>query len=85
MLAAQKLNLRNKLDNTMFNHVSLVSNSCLMIAKKEGVGKEELTKMGKMLWRLFMVLQAYNHKRRDVSLESALAIVSEFKSVFGGE
>ncbi len=68
----------------MFQHVSLVSNRGLMIAKKEGVGKDELTKMGKMLWRLFMVLQAYNHKRKDVSINSVIGIVSEFKSVFGG-
>ncbi len=54
-----------------------------MIAKKEGVHKDTLVQMGKYLWRLFRVMQAYNHKKRDVSLQEVLNIVLEFKSVFG--
>ena len=83
-LADEKLDLTNQLENDMFNHISYVSNRIFMIAKKEGVNKDTLTKMGKYLWRLFRVMQAYNHKKRDASLQDALNIVLEFKSVFGG-
>ena len=84
LLAAQVLNLRNKLDNDMFNHVSYVANRCLMELKKEGASKETLVICGKYLWRLFNVVQAYNHKKRDVTLNELVSIVQEFKAVFIG-
>ena len=84
LLAAQVLNLRNKLDNDMFNHVSYVANRCLMELKKEGASKETLVTCGKYLWRLFNVVQAYNHKKRDVTLDELVSIVQEFKTVFVG-
>jgi len=84
LLAAQTLNLRNKLDNDMFNHISYVSNRCLMEFKKEGASKETLVICGKYLWRLFNVVQAYNHKKRDVTLDEIVSIVQEFKAVFVG-
>lgn len=84
LLADDKLDLTNKLDNDMFNHITYVSNRILMIAKKEGVSKDTLTEMGKYLWRLFRVMQAYNHKKREPSLEEVANIVLEFKSVFTG-
>jgi hypothetical protein len=84
VLAASKLDLRNQLDNDLFNHITYVSNQCLLIAKKEGVDGEALTKMGKMLWRLFNVVRAYNSKKQEVTLEKVLDIIKEFKSVFSG-
>lgn len=84
VLAASKLDLKNKLDNDLFNHITYVSNQSLMIAKKEGLDRESLEKIGKMLWRLFMVVQAYNAKRRDASLEEVLRIVGDFRTVFSG-
>jgi len=84
LMAAQTLDLHKKLDNDMFNHVSLVANRCLFILKKEGTDKESLVSCGKYLWRLFMVAQAYNHKKRDVTLNEVINIVKEFKAVFGG-
>jgi len=83
LLADQSLDLHNKLDNDMFNHISYVSNRCLMIIKKEGVDKDSLVECGKYLWRLFRVAQAYNHKKRDVTLGDIVNIVQEFKVVFG--
>lgn len=84
LMADQVLNLHNKLDNDMFNHVSYVANRCLMELKKEGASKETLVTCGKYLWRLFNVVQAYNHKKRDVTLDELVSIVQEFKSVFTG-
>jgi len=84
VLAASKLDLNNKLDNDLFNHIVYVSNQSLMIAKKEGIDNESLEKIGKMLWRLFMVVQAYNAKRRNASLEEVIRIVGDFRSVFSG-
>lgn len=84
LLADEKLDLNNQLDNDLFNHITYVSNRILMIAKKEGLHKDTLIQMGKYLWRLFMVMQAYNSKRREVSLEEVINIVLEFKSVFTG-
>lgn len=84
LLASQKLDLRTKLDNDMFNHITYVSNRILMIAKTEGINSDTLESMGKYLWRLFRVMQAYNHKMRDVSLNEIINIVSEFKTVFTG-
>jgi hypothetical protein len=55
-----------------------------MIAKKEGVSRDTLEEMGKYLWRLFRVMQAYNSKKRDVTLERIVGIVKEFKNVFVG-
>lgn len=83
-LADEKLDLTNQLDNDMFNHVAYVSNRVFMIAKKEGVHRDTLVEMGKYLWRLFNVVQAYNSKKRDSSLQDALNVVLDFKSVFGG-
>jgi hypothetical protein len=84
VLASDKLDLRNQLDNDMFNHVTYVTNRILMMAKKEGVNKDTLTVMGKYLWRLFRVFQAYNTKKREPTLKDIVNIVLEFKSVFTG-
>jgi len=84
LLADQVLNLHNKLDNDMFNHVSHVANRVLLELKREGASKESLVVCGKYLWRLFNVVQAYNHKKRDVTLSELVSIVQEFKSVFVG-
>jgi len=84
LLASTKFNLNNQLDNDMFNHTSLITNRILMLAKKEGLEKETLVLMGKYLWRLIVVLQAYNHKRRDVTLKEIISTVCDFKAAFGG-
>jgi len=84
LLADERLDLRNQLDNDMFNHITYVSNRILMLAKKEGVSSNSLTSMGKYLWRLFMVMQAYNEKKREPSLQQIADIVLEFKAVFTG-
>lgn len=84
-LADEKLDLSNKLDNDLFNHIAYVSNKCLLLMRDEGVSKDTLVEAGKYLWRLFRVIQAYNHKRREPSLREAVDIVLEFKSVILGE
>lgn len=84
LLADEKLDLTNQLDNDMFNHITYVSNRILMLAKTEGVSSDTLTVMGKYVWRLFRVMQAYNEKKREPSLEQLADIVLEFKSVFTG-
>lgn len=84
LMADQALDLRKKLDNDLFNHISYVANRCLFILKKEGVDRDSIEKCGKYLWRLFMVTQAYNHKQRDATLDEVIGIVKEFKAVFGG-
>ena len=68
----------------MFNHITYVSNRILMIAKEEGVSRDSLEKMGKYLWRLFRVLQAYNEKNRGMSLNEIISIVSDFRAAFNG-
>jgi hypothetical protein len=83
-LADEKLDLKNQLDNDMFNHISYVSNRVFMIVKKEGVHSDTLVEIGKYLWRLFRVIQAYNEKKRESSLTDIINVVSDFKSVFGG-
>jgi len=83
-LASEKFNLRNQLDNDMFNHVIYVTNRVLLLAKRDGVDRESLIQMGKYIWRLIRVMQAYNAKRRDVTLEEIIGIVTEFKAVFTG-
>ena len=55
-----------------------------MLAKKEGIGRPQLEIMGKYLWRLYMVFEAYNHRKRDISFSQIIDIVDEFKSVFVG-
>jgi hypothetical protein len=54
-----------------------------MILKNDGANKESLVACGKYLWRLFRVAQAYNHKKRDITLSEIVNIVQEFKVVFG--
>lgn len=83
-MASIKFDLKNQLDNDMFNHIVYVSNQILMLAKKDGITKESLERMGKYLWRLFNVVMAYNSKRRDVTLNEIVSIVTDFKSVFTG-
>jgi len=84
LLASEKFNLKNQLDNDMFNHVIYVTNRVLLLAKREGIGKESLIKMGKYVWRLIRVMQAYNTKRKNATLEEIANIISEFKAVFVG-
>jgi len=84
LIASERLDLHNKLDNDMFNHIVLVTNRVLLLAKYEGTKRESLISMGKYIWRLIRVIQAYNSKRRNITLEELLGIVNEFKSVFGG-
>ena len=84
ILASEKFDLRNQLDNDMFNHVIYVTNQVLLLAKRDGIGEESLTKMGKYIWRLINVIQAYNSKKRDVTLEELANIVLDFKDVFLG-
>ena len=84
LLAAEKFDTRRKLDRDMFQHVVYVSNRVLMILKQDGISWESTTKAGKYVWRLLRVIQAYNHKRRDVTLREIVNIVTEFKSVFIG-
>ena len=84
-LAAARLDLHSRLDNDMFNHIAYVSNRILMIAKTEGVSKDTLEVMGKYLWRLLRVLQAYNAKKnRETSWREVARVIADFKSVFGG-
>lgn len=68
----------------MFNHIVYVSNRILLLAKKEGVSRDSLEVMGKYLWRLFRVTQAYNDKQKDVTLNEIVNIVLDFKGVFAG-
>lgn len=84
IFAASHLDLTNQLDNDMFNHITYVTNRCLMIMKKEGVGKEQLEAMGKYLWRLFRVIQAYNEKKQQISLNQIINIVNDFRATFSG-
>lgn len=84
IFAASKLDLTKQLDNDMFNHVTYVANRILMLAKKEGTSKESLVIMGKYLWRLFRVFQAYSAKQEKITLEKVINVVIEFKEVFGG-
>lgn len=82
ILAASKLDLTNKLDNDMFNHITYVSNRILLLSKREGISRDTLEEMGKYLWRLFRVFQAYNHKRKNVTLKEIIAIAKEFTATF---
>lgn len=84
LLADEKLDLTNKLDNDLFNHITYVSNQSLLMLKREGVERESLVKIGKLFWRLGNVLQAYNAKKREPSIEQALAIITDMKGIFTG-
>lgn len=84
LMASSKLDLHRELDNKMFNHVTYVSNRILIMLRDDGANKAVLEKAGKYLLRLFMVFQAYNAKRRDVTFSEIIDIVAEFKSVFTG-
>lgn len=84
LVSTISLDTSKRLDRELFQHVSYVANRILMIAKKDGISKNTLIEMGKYLWRFIRVLQAYNHKKRSVTLEEIVSIVEEFKSIFGG-
>ena len=84
LLADEKLDLYNKLDNDLFNHITYVSNQSLLLLKRDGVDKSVLVRIGKLFFRLVMVLQAYNAKLREPSIEQALGIISDMKSIFTG-
>lgn len=83
-LARERFDLRNQLDNDMFNHVVYVSNQSMMLLKKEGANWATAEKIGKLFWRLFNVVRAYNTKNRSVTLQEVLRIVGDFHKVFSG-
>jgi len=84
LLAAQHLDLNTTLDNDLFNHISYVTNRSLILLRDDGVGQNTLVDIGKMLWRLFNVLAAWNEQKREVNLDSLVAIIREFKGVLDG-
>ncbi len=85
MMASVKFDVSKKLDRDAFQHVTYVANKSLAILKNEGLSWESSEKIGKYLWRLVRVMQAYNAKNREVTLDNILDVVLEFKSVFTGE
>jgi len=84
LLADEKLDLSNKLDNDLFNHITYVSNQSLLLLKREGADKDTFVKIGKLTLRLALVLQAYNAKKREPSIEQALDIIADMRSIFTG-
>ena len=84
LLADEKLDLKNKLDNDLFNHITYVSNQSLLMLKREGAKKDTVVKVGKLFWRLGNVLMAYNAKKREPSIDQAIGIITDMKSIFGG-
>ena len=84
LLADEKLDLSNKLDNDLFNHITYVSNQSLLLLKREGADKDTFVKIGKLTLRLALVLQAYNAKKREPSIEQALGIIADMRSIFTG-
>ena len=83
-MASQRFDVTRKLDRDMFQHVTYVANRSFAILKDEGVSWESSEKITKYLWRLFRVIQAYNAKNRDVTMDAIISIVTDFKSVFTG-
>lgn len=84
LLADEKLDLTNKLDNDLFNHITYVANQSFLMLKKEGADKSTLEKIGKLNWRLANVLMAYNAKKREPSIDQAIAIITDMKTIFTG-
>lgn len=84
VMANQKFDITKKLDRDMFQHVTYVANRSLVVLRDDGLSWKSSEKIGKYLWRLFCVIQAYNAKNRNVTLDSLISIVTDFKSVFAG-
>lgn len=84
LLADEKLDLTNKLDNDLFNHIAYVTNQSFIMLKKQGANKASLEKIGKLHWRLANVLMAYNAKKREPSIEQAIKIITDMKAIFTG-
>lgn len=68
----------------MYQHVKYVSNQVLLQVKRHGFEKEAMVKCGKLLWRLFVVFQAYNAKKRDLTLKEVVNIVQQFRKIVTG-
>jgi len=84
LMASIKFDTTRKLDRDMFQHVTYVANRSFAILRDDGVSWESSEQIGKYIWRLLRVMQAYNAKNRDVTLEEIISIVTDFKSVFTG-
>lgn len=84
LIASEKFDVSRKLERDVFQHVVYVSNRVLMLSKKDGINRDSVKLMGKHLWRLLRVIQAYNHKRRDFSLDEVVQATNIFRSVFSG-
>lgn len=84
LMANEKLDITKKLDRDIFQHVTYVANRSFAILREDGVSWESSEKVGKLIWRLLRVLQAYNAKNRDITIDSIISIVGDFKSVFTG-
>ena len=82
-MATEKLSLRDPLDNELFNHISYVVSKSLLIIKNEGVDKATLVTIGKLLFRLYNVIGAYNAKRRKLTLDELIALIGDFRNAFG--
>lgn len=52
--------------------------------KERGANKAVMIEIGKLGWRLFRVIQAYNAKQKNLTLNGVLAIVKQFKAIVSG-
>lgn len=55
----------NELDREFAGHLKLVFNQALQRLRETGFSAETAEKVGKLLWRLYNVFQAYKAKGRE--------------------
>ena len=84
LMTSLRFDVTKKLDRDMFQHVTYVANRSFAILRDEGISWDTSKEIGKYLFRLFRVVQAYSKKNRDITLDEILSIVTDFKSVFTG-
>jgi len=76
--------LEDKLDAELYQHIKYVTNQSLVMLKERGANKAVMIEIGKLGWRLFRVIQAYNAKQKNLTLNGVLAIVKQFKAIVSG-
>ena len=67
------LDTTDPLQKEFGEHVAFVFNQVLQFIRKEGYTKKALEKIGKLLWRLYLVYMGYKTKSEELSQKQWLA------------
>ncbi len=76
------LNKNNTLDRKLYQHIKHVVSKSIFEIKSKGMNERGFEVVGKLLFRLYRVIQVYKKKRKRTNLIDTLNEVEKFAIMF---